>query len=110
MLHYDKNGNVIDDEELGSAGIAYWHAFLKCHKHILSTSKDRLFELNRTNWTLYSNFCDMYINVEKHMVNANIAEPMEEPCWMNKDGESVSVSESESFHSTYPTSLLFNYG
>lgn len=47
--------------------------------HSLQTNKGRLFELNRTNWTLFRNFRDMYDNVEKHMVDAGVARPYDEP-------------------------------
>ena len=56
LLQYDKEDNEISDEELGQVGVGYWHQFLKHHKNKLTTNKGRLFELNRTNWTLYRNF------------------------------------------------------
>ena len=94
LLHYDKEGQEIADEELGQVGVGYWRLFLKRHKDKLTTNKGRLFELNRTNWTLYRNFRDMYIDVERHMVDAKVAETLNEPSWMDKDGNIVSECES----------------
>ena len=93
-LNYDKDGIELSDSQLGSVGVGYWRSFLNRHKGILATNKGRLFELNRSNWTLYSNFRDMYINVENHMVDANVAETLPEPCWMDKEGKIVSEEDS----------------
>ena len=78
-LHIDNNGNEIDEETLGEVGIAYWHGLVRRNKAILTTNKGRLFELSRTNWTLFRNFRSMYDDVEKHMVEAGVATPYDEP-------------------------------
>ena len=36
----------------------------------------------------------MYIDVEHHMVDANVTETLPEPCWMDKEGNIVSEGES----------------
>ena len=94
MLHFDKEGKQLKDDELGTVGVAFWRGFMERHKHILTTNKGRLFELNRSNWTLYSNFRDMYLNVEDHMIAAKVAEKIPEGCWMDKEGNRVSEDDS----------------
>ena len=103
LLHYDKEGRELKDEELGMVGPGYWRLFLKRHRNVLTTNKGRLFELNRTNWTLYRNFRDMYVNVESHMVDAKVAVAMPEPEWMDKEGNIV--SEESSFGMKVQTKL-----
>ena len=49
MLHFDKDGNEIKDDELEQVGFAFWRGFMERHKHILTTNKGCLFELNRSN-------------------------------------------------------------
>ena len=53
MLNFDKDGKEKSDEELGVVGVAFWRGFLQRHNHILTTNKGHLFELNRSNWTLF---------------------------------------------------------
>ena len=93
-LHYNKDGSLIDDDKLGEVGVSYWHGLIKRNKAILAANKGRLFELNRTNWKLFRNLCDMYENVEKHMVDAGVARPYDEPKWLNKEGEEVREEDS----------------
>ena len=93
-LNYDNKGKEMDDNELGTVGVSYWRLFLKRHKNILTTNKGRLFELNRTNWTHYRNFRDMYVNVESHMVDAKVAMSLPFPAWMDKQGNIVDEVDS----------------
>eukprot|EP00957_Ditylum_brightwellii_P082563 6276549-Ditylum_brightwellii.AAC.1 len=82
-MQYNHDGSIKDDEELEELGVSYWNGFLKRNKAILTTNKGCLFELNRTNWTLYRNFCDMYLDVESHMVAAKVAVKLDTPKWMD---------------------------
>ena len=84
--------------------MSYWHGLFKRHKHLLfTTNKGRYFELNRTNWTLYRNFIDMYVDVEKHVIAADVAVKMDVPKWMNKEGKEV--EELDSFAMKVETQL-----
>jgi hypothetical protein len=94
LLNFERDGTEKSEEELRMVGPGYWHLFMKRHKNLLQTNKGRLFELNHTKWTLYSNFRDMYVNVESHMVDAKVATKLDEPAWMDKDGNIVSEEES----------------
>jgi hypothetical protein len=76
---------------------------MKRNKHTLTTNKGHLFELNRTNWTLYRNFRDMYVNVESHMVAAGAAVKLDSHKWMDKEGNEV--EELESFGMKVETQL-----
>ena len=54
-------------------------------KHLLTTNKGHLFELNRTNWTLYRNFYNMYVDVESHMIDDGVAVKVDAPKWIKKE-------------------------
>ena len=89
-MHFNaSDGSIVSDEELGEVGVSYWNGLVKRNKDTLTTNKGRLFELNRTNWTLYRNFRHMYLDVEKHMVAAGVAVKLDEPKWMDKEGKEV---------------------
>jgi hypothetical protein len=103
-LDYNKEGEKLSNDELGQVGVGYWRQFLKRHKNLLHTNKGRLFELNRTKWTKYSNFRDMYLNVEEHMIKAKVAEALPEGKWMNKTGEEV--CEEDAYGMKVTTKLL----
>ena len=103
-MQFNTNDNsLICDDELGQVGISYWHGLVKRNRQTLTTNKGRLFELNRTNWTLYRNFRDMYVDVEKHMVAAGVAVKLDEPKWMDKEGNEV--EELDSFGMKVETKL-----
>lgn len=78
-LDKDKEGNQLSDAELGVVGCTYWYAFMKRNKDKLVSNKGRQFEQSRMNWTLYRNFRDMYIDVERVMVDAGVAERLDIP-------------------------------
>ena len=82
------------DDELGQVGVAYWRALVRRNKSVLTTNRGCLFELNRTNWTLYKNFRDMYVDIEKHMVDAGVAKPYASPKWLDKDGKETTELDS----------------
>ena len=43
--------------------------------------------MDRDNWTTYRNFSNMYDNVIEDMCNTGVAEKLDSPMWMNRDGE-----------------------
>jgi len=59
------------------------------------TTKGQKYELDWSNWTTYPNFAHMYSTFDDQMEEANIAERLEEPVWINEDG--VECEEGEAF-------------
>ena len=83
-------GLTPDSASLGKVSNSYWTGFKKRWAHKLVTKKGRRFELDRSNWTKYSNFAAMYDNIASEMVAAGVAKELPTPVWMNEKGEVVS--------------------
>ena len=79
------------EEDLGKIGRSYWCGFLKRNQHKIRSKKGKRYDLDRSNWTTYLNFKDMYDNIDDILVNeSKIAEYLPEPVWMDKEGNEVS--------------------
>ena len=77
-------------EELGKVGVGYWHRFLKRNRHRLRSKKGRKFGCNRSNYSSYLNFMDMYEHIMDVLVNTSkIGRKIDQAVWMTKDGEVV---------------------
>ena len=80
--------------ELGQVDYKYWLNFKKRNSDKIITRKGEKFELDRSNWTTYHNFDQMYNCFSNEMVYANVAELLPEPVWMNKEGDVIKEEES----------------
>ena len=78
------------NDNLGTVGIGYWNRFIRRNKSKLVSKRGQKYELNRQNWTTYSNFVNMYDHVEDELVSAGLAKEYEEPVWMDRKGKIVS--------------------
>ena len=79
-----KRGNTSNGD--GKVGKGYWYGFLKRHRDKLVSRRGQKYELNRQNWTTYSNFVSMYSHIIHEMLEAGVAEPLHEPIWMDSKG------------------------
>ena len=86
--HYD-----IAESYLGTITKNYYYGFMRRYKDIIASNRGRRFEISRQNWTNYRNFNNMYLDVERMLVDAKLASPLPEPIWMNKDGFRVETEE-----------------
>lgn len=68
-----------DEDDLGRVGYRYVTGFMKRWQHILDSGKGCRFELDRSQWTTYKNFRDMYDDIEETLVACGVAEKLEEP-------------------------------
>lgn len=82
--HYD-----IAESYLGTITKNYYYGFMRRHCHIIQSNRGRCFEISRQNWTNYRNFSNMYLDIERMLVDTKLASTLPEPCWMNKDGVRV---------------------
>ena len=89
----------------GKVGVGYWTAFKKRNKDKIRSKKGKRFELNRSNWSTYRNFNQMYDQVYEHMVDAGLAVKLLSPKWMNKEG--VEAGKEESFGCMVTHNLLY---
>ena len=79
----------LDEENIGEVGVNYWKGFLKRHKHLLKGKTISQYAIDRSNFTTYLNFFDMYQHIERVLLLSKIARKFEEPVWMNQNGEIV---------------------
>ena len=88
--HYPKEYlDTKTDDELGQIGRSYWRGFMTQNKHVLGSTREKKFELQRSNCTKYRFFCCMFEDIERVMVEAGVAKYFETPQWMNEDGDVV---------------------
>jgi hypothetical protein len=98
LIEYKKKQGIVQSEDkLGMIGHNYWYAFLERNKDKLETKKGRKFELDRSKWTKYRNFKKMYDDIEDDMVDAGVAIRLDEPVWMDKEGNRVEEKNSVGF-------------
>lgn len=67
------------EDKMGQVGRTYIAGFMKRWGHLLSSTKAQKFELDRSKWTQYSNFKQMYDCIEDALITCGLAEKLEEP-------------------------------
>jgi hypothetical protein len=70
-------------------GKNYWYLFLSRNEKMIRSKKGRKFELDRSNWTKYGNFKNMYCDVEVEMIDAGIATKLPSPVSCDSQGKLV---------------------
>jgi len=78
--------DVLGKEQLGPG---YWKGFLKRNKHRLVSKKGQKYALDRKDWSTYRNMYKMYNEIYAEMTEAGVAVELEEPIWVDKDGNEV---------------------
>lgn len=76
-------------EDLGKVGRHYWKKFLARNRSKIRSKTPKKFSLDRSSWTTFMNFEDMYEHVEKVMVESNIAKKLPSAQWMDMYGKVV---------------------
>ena len=90
------------EEDLGKVGPKYWKLFLKRNKHLLRSKSGKRYSVNRSSWTSYLHFRDMYLHIMDILVNeSKIATKFHDPLWMDAEGNIVATEE-ESFGCKVP--------
>ena len=85
-----------NENELGRVSKSFFRNFMKRNGHRLRSKVGRRYAFDRSNFTSYLNFRDMYDQIEQVLVeDCNIASRYPEPVWMNQKGEIV-MNENES--------------
>ena len=83
------------EEDLGKIGLGYFNLFMKRHADKLTSKRGHKYELDRSNWTTYQNFKQMYDNICDALLDCKIAVPFDQSVWMNKEGQSVSRDDND---------------
>ena len=78
--------NHYSNDEVGTVGAGYWQRFLKRHSDKIVSKRGQKYELDRQKWTTYANFFDMYQHTIEEMVDAGVAQKLDEPQWMDRSG------------------------
>lgn len=80
-------------------------------KEHLWTKKGEKYALNRSDWTIYENFVQMYDVIYEEMVDAGVAEFLEEEVWTDRDGnvveEKLAYGLSQNIKITHPHYIIF---
>ena len=77
--------NSKDGERL--LGRGYFKGFKKRNAHRIVSKRGQKYEMDRDNWTTYRNFSNMYDHVIEEMCDAGVAEKLDSPVWMDRDGK-----------------------
>ena len=97
-MRVDQNGKNKDGNVLG---YRWWITFLKRNSHRLVSTKGRKFAVARDTWCIWTNFADMYDHVYDAMVDAKVAEKLDEPAWLDLEGNTVDEKDSVGRKSTH---------
>ena len=81
-----KHCGQTEKEKLGKIGYKYWTNFKGRNAHLIVTRKGQKFELDRSQWTTYTNFWAMYNRFGDEMEYASVAQLFDEPQWMDREG------------------------
>ena len=82
---YSKN-----KDDMGKVGLAWWNNFLRRNHHLLRTKSGKKYAVDRSNFSTYLNFLDMYQHIEDILVyDSKVASKFDKPKWMNGIGEEV---------------------
>ena len=88
--HYD-----ISNLFLGKINCNYYYAFMRRYSDIIEANKGRRFEIQRNKWTVFRNFLNMFLDIEKMLIQSRLAKRLPQPVYMDKNGKEVeNVSDS----------------
>ena len=77
-------------EDMGRVGPGYSFNFMKRKKHLIKSKSGKRYLLDRSNFTTYLNFRDLYNHIEDVLVNdSRVASRLPKPMWRNAKGEKV---------------------
>jgi hypothetical protein len=86
---------VCSEEDMGKVGRGYWRGFRRRNNHMLVSKRGQKYELDRSMWSTYANFIQMYDQVGEELVNAGVARKLETAVWMDKCG--VECAEKDAY-------------
>ena len=95
LIEFKKNTNSKQDPKLwGTVGRKFWYNLKGRYDTVLTTKKGQKFELDRSSWTTYSNFEQMYDEVVKKMAISKVSVEFPTPVWMDREGNIVDEKSS----------------
>ena len=91
-VHYDLmkfQKKYCPADKPGTVGSGYRKGFRKRNIYLVFSERGKKYELDRSAWSTYANFAQMYDQVIEELDNSNLMELLETPKWMDKDGKEV---------------------
>ena len=92
LIDWKINKNIFhkDRNDLGKLGWNYWRSFMQRNSDTLKSKIGRKYAYERSNFSNYLNFCDMYDHIEWILVEEyKISLRFPQPVWMNLEGKEV---------------------
>jgi len=83
-----------DADKLGEVGPGYFRQFMKRIEELVS-ARGHKYELDRSNWTTYQNFRQMYSCIEDALIECGVAIKLDKPVWMDSKGDIVSKEDAD---------------
>lgn len=63
---------------------------MKRNEDVIRSKSGRQFSVDQSNWSMYLNFCDMYLHILDVLVNqSKVATKLDVPVWVNEEGQVV---------------------
>ena len=85
----EKTKSKQDPHLWGTVGRKFWYNLKSRFDTVIEVKKGQKFELDHNAWTTYTNFDQMYDEIAKEMLNANVAVELSPPVWMDREGNVV---------------------
>ena len=82
--HYD-----IGNAFFGKITRNYYYAFMRRYSDIIEANKGRRFEIQRNHWTVFRNFLNMFLDIERMLIQSRLAEQLPTPIYMDNKGNVV---------------------
>ena len=86
LISFKEKYCISTEEDMGKVGRGYWRGFRKRNNHLLVSKRGQKYELDRSMWSTYANFKQMYDQVGDELVDAGVARKLETAVWMDKSG------------------------
>ena len=78
---------------LGKITRNYYYTFINCHSDIIESNKGHSFEIQCNQWTVFCNFLNMYLDIERMLIQSRLAERLPVPVFMDSQGNEVNTVE-----------------
>ena len=90
LIEFKRKLKTQQDLKLGgTVEQKFWYNLKTRYYTVIDSKKGQKFELDRSSWTTYHNFDQMYVKVAKEMIEAGVAEKFHTPVCMDCDDNIV---------------------
>ena len=106
LIEWKKKRNIYhnDSSTLGTLGMSFLREFLSRNDHLINKKTLSKYSIDRSNFSNYLNFSDMYDHIQRILIKSGIAIALERPVTMNQNGDIVS-DEKDGFGFNVPIKI-----